>query len=144
MHTDVYWQAKGDPAFRKELGRLIHKISVSEKAAIKDPVARNVFRSSLTELYRLCNYNAGFLVPHFFPAYPYTKPLSLQARPFSFSMFNMQIGGFTVMRASRQVGKCLGWHTVLTVLTKQDPNPKSVTAEDLFNMALNFDDQNIE
>jgi len=59
-------------------------------------------------------------------------------------MFNMQIGGFTVMRASRQVGKCLGWHTVLTVLTKQDPNPKSVTAEDLFNMALNFDDQNIE
>jgi hypothetical protein len=105
MYIDVYWQAKGDPAFRKELGRLIEKISQAEKAAIKNPVARRVFREGLTELYRLCNFNAGFLVPHFFPTYPYTEPLSLQARPFSFSMFNMQIGGFTVMRASRQVGK---------------------------------------
>lgn len=105
MYLDIYAKSRSDAGFRQEMQTISQEIFTSEMAARKDPHAKDRFRKGVQLMLRKCNFNPGFLVPHFFPQYPEKKPLSLSARPFSYSMFNMQIGGFTVIRASRQVGK---------------------------------------
>jgi hypothetical protein len=48
--------------------------------------------------------NFSLLTPYFWPAYK-GKPLLYSDYPFSLQLFNMQLGGFTVIRGSRQISK---------------------------------------
>jgi hypothetical protein len=105
MHLDIYKEANNNPAFRNEVVTLANAINNLESQSITNPAMKQETQECIKRLYQLCDYNPGFLVPHFFPAYPYDKPLTLTARPFSYSMLNLQVGGFTVIRASRQIGK---------------------------------------
>ena len=101
-------------------------ISQAEVAARKNPAAKQVFANSMQTMLKKCNYNPGFLVPHFFPCYPKQQPLSLAARPFSYSMFAMQVGGFTVVRASRQVGKSTSFGARQLMNAHMLPNYRSL------------------
>jgi hypothetical protein len=99
-YFDLEWNARTNPVFRSELLSLIKRVDFFERS--QQPVEQGV---AVRALLRHCNYNFGLLVPYFFPRYPKDQPLSLSDRPYSFSMFDLQIGGSTTFRGSRQIGK---------------------------------------
>jgi hypothetical protein len=107
MYIDLNWEVKTNAEFRYKLKALTDDIKRLEKETDGDPHGNDKIASRIIDIYRLCKYNAGLLVPYFFPQYPYDKPLSCSARPYSFAMFHMQIGGFLAIRAGRQIGKAL-------------------------------------
>jgi len=105
MYIDLNWEVKTNAEFRHKLKALTDDIKRIEKENDGDPHCNDKIASRIIDIYRLCKYNAGLLVPYFFPQYPYDKPLSCTNRPYSFAMFHMQIGGFLSIRAGRQIGK---------------------------------------
>lgn len=107
MYIDLNWEVKTNAEFRYKLKALTDDIKRLEKETEGDPHGSDKIASRIIDIYRLCKYNAGLLVPYFFPQYPYDKPLSCTARPYSFAMFHMQIGGSLSIRAGRQIGKAL-------------------------------------
>lgn len=122
MYIDINWEARTNGQFQSKLMGLINELHKLDKAALSSSKARDRQEEIIREIYRLCNFNPGFLVPFFFPQYPLHKPLSLNNRPYAFAMFHFQIGGFICFRASRQIGKALasdspvltpnGWVTI--------------------------------
>jgi hypothetical protein len=105
MYIDLNKQLRSDAMFRHELNKLTSEINKLEALDGTDPWVNDKISERIIQIFKLCKYNAGFLVPYFFPQYPYNKPLSCSARPYSYSMFHMQIGGYTAFRAGRQIGK---------------------------------------
>jgi hypothetical protein len=105
MYIDLNWEVKTNAEFRYKLKKYNDEIARLEKENAGDPHVNDKIASIIIDIYRLCKYNAGLLVPYFFPQYPYDAPLSCSARPYSFAMFHMQIGGFLSIRAGRQIGK---------------------------------------
>lgn len=77
-----------------------------------EPLARSSdrhareFEDALFRFIRLCKYNLAFLTPYYFPRYPKDEPLNFRDYPFSFSLFNFEIGTSTTVRAGRQIAKC--------------------------------------
>lgn len=105
MYIDLNWEVKTNAEFRYRLKALTDDIKRIEIESDGDPHGNDKIASRIIDIYRLCKYNAGLLVPYFFPQYPYDKPLSCTNRPYSFAMFHMQLGGFLSIRAGRQIGK---------------------------------------
>ena len=105
MYIDLPNEMRTNGQFKHAVTELVKRIAVLEPKSQADPKASEELSSCMIKLYHMCNQNAGFLVPYFFPNYPFEKPLSLSDRPYSYAMFHMQMGGFTVTRASRQIGK---------------------------------------
>lgn len=108
MYIDLLQEARTNSEFQSKLYKLTSEITRREARAEDGEIHISDASDIIVDIYRLCNYNAGFLVPYFFPAYPYDAPLSCQSRPYSFAMYHFQIGGSTTFRASRQVGKSTG------------------------------------
>lgn len=104
-YLDLEWTARTNPAFRAALNSDINCIAELEKDKLNAANNRVEIAKRLSSFVKKCQYNFGFLTPYFFPRYPKDQPLSLSDRPYSFSMFNFQIGGSTTFRASRQIGK---------------------------------------
>lgn len=107
MYLDIHKEARTNGEFKHKLQNLVNEIARLEKNAASDQRAEEKINQLTVDVYRHCNYNAGFLVPYFFPEYPFNKPLSLNNRPYSYCMLHFQIGGYVVIRASRQIGKAL-------------------------------------
>lgn len=105
MYIDLNVEVRTNAEFRYKLDKLTKEIKALSTSSGADPHTNDRISERILEIYRLCKYNAGLLVPYFFPAYPYDKPLSCSNRPFSYAMFHMQIGGFLCFRAARQIGK---------------------------------------
>ena len=133
MYIDLNWEVKTNAEFQHKLKALTDDIKRIEKENDGDPHCNDKIASRIIDIYRLCKYNAGLLVPYFFPQYPYDKPLSCTNRPYSFAMFHMQIGGFLSIRAGRQIGKCLTHSTQLEVVVQGEK--KKISAAELFNLA---------
>lgn len=105
MYLDLNYEVQTNGMFRDKLNTIYKEIARLENLAGEDPSINDKISEYIIEIYRLCKFNAGLLVPYFFPQYPYDKPLSCSARPYSYAMFHMQIGGFLAIRAGRQIGK---------------------------------------
>jgi hypothetical protein len=102
---DLYKKIKQDPSFFKNVISKLDRLEQIESRGLSSSVSRDSMSEAVMELLKLCDYNSSLLVPHFFPAYPYQEPLSLFNRPFAFAMMDLQLGGSTTIRASRQIGK---------------------------------------
>lgn len=107
MYIDLNWEVKTNAEFLYRLQSIYKEVERMERKADGDPHTSDKIAEKILDIYRLCKYNAGLLLPYFFPAYPYDKPLSCTARPYAYAMFHMQIGGFMAFRAGRQIGKAL-------------------------------------
>lgn len=105
MYIDLNLQVQTDAMFRSKLQSITSEISKLEASSGEDPKINDKIGDRIVDIFRLCKYNAGLLVPYFFPQYPNDMPLSCSARPYSYAMFHMQVGGYTVFRAGRQIGK---------------------------------------
>ncbi len=104
-YVDIEYNARTNPEFRAKIEQYGEAMKYLEGKAMGDPLARARLGQTIKGFMKLCDYNHGFLTGYFFPKYPREKPLTLVDRPYSYSMFNMQIGGFTCIRGSRQTGK---------------------------------------
>jgi hypothetical protein len=105
MYLDIPWELKSNPAFARQIESITSDLANLEELVESYPQHRPRLDVKMTELIQACDYNMGLLVPYYFPQYPKENPMSLFDRPYSFAIFNFQIGGFTVIRASRQIGK---------------------------------------
>jgi hypothetical protein len=115
-YVDIEWNARTKPEFREKLDFYARRMTQLERAAVSDPLSQTKLTNTLHDFMKFCNYNSGFLTGYFFPRYPRSTPMTLVDRPYAFSMFNIQIGGYTVLRGSRQIGKSvsLGGRQLIT------------------------------
>lgn len=104
-YLDIYHLARTNLDFRETIGRLADQLAQLENVP-DNQQNRQLKVACMKDVYRKCDFNPGFLVPHFFPRYPSTKPLSLSTRPFSYALYSMIIGGSMTVRGSRQITKC--------------------------------------
>jgi len=105
-YIDPGHKLRTDPLFRGKVEKLVDQIKILERKSFTSAKHAQDLRYRVHDLYKLCNYNAGLLVPYFFPNFHGAgTPLSLFARPFSFAMFHLQVLGYVTLRASRQIGK---------------------------------------
>lgn len=105
MYLDIYKELRTEGQFKHKLHQLSKEIASLEQNMSKDPGAEDKIQDLTIQIFKHCQYNAGFLVPYLFPQYPFTEPLSLNNRPYSYCMLHLQIGGYLCVRASRQIGK---------------------------------------
>ena len=63
------------------------------------------YGDAIYDFLKLVRYNVMFLTASFFPRYPKDQPLSFASWPHVCPMFHFQVGGFLVIKGSRQIGK---------------------------------------
>ena len=138
MYLDLYKTISSEGEFRHKISKLATEIHHLEKQVKSDPVHNTAIAERMADIYRLCQYNPTLLVPYFFPKYPYDKPLSMLSRPFSVAMLDFQFGGYTVIRASRQIGKCLTVNTLCNFRvteTTDNKTEKKMSLGEVFSLA---------
>jgi len=105
MYFDLEHTVRTDGEFRDKLTKLSNKLdyhlNLSKGSATHEKKANNYLLSIL----RHCKYNLTFLLPYYYPAYPKTDPMSLRNFPFAYHLLGLNIGGYTVIRGSRQIAK---------------------------------------
>jgi len=104
MYNDIYQRARTDDVFFDTVNT--HCATIARYGNMRDSTSVARTQAAFAEVYKLCDYNSGYLVPWFFPNYPKDKPLSLTARPFAFSMLAFITHGYLAIEAARQVSKC--------------------------------------
>jgi len=138
MYLDLYKTFSSEGVFRHKIQSLATEISTLEKRVKTDPAHNTAIAERMADIYRLCQYNPTLLVPYFFPKYPYDKPLSMLSRPFSVAMLDFQFGGYTVIRASRQIGKCLTFNTLCNFKVSESASTvveKKMSVGEAFSLA---------
>ncbi len=105
MYIDVEFKARTDGVFRQKLIDLSTRMSVLHEKAQHEDTAADEYNATLQQFLDTCNGNLAFLAPYYFPKYPRSKPLSFAAYPFAFQMLQVNVGGFTVIKGSRQIAK---------------------------------------
>lgn len=97
-YHDLARLAREDPTFQAEMGKLLDRFE-GATGKERDEAMWAVIEAS--------GYNTGFLLPWNFPHFGGPgKGMSLLSRPYSFPLFSMALGGYIVIRGSRQFGKC--------------------------------------
>lgn len=135
-YFDLHYACQTDGEFRYELSKLATEMERLERYADErgGGTVATLLEECIQKIVMLCQGNTGFLVPYFFPQYPKTEPMSLLDRPFSFALFDFRIGGYTAIRASRQIGKCLERSNLLQIRCKKTGEIKTFTAGEFFDL----------
>jgi hypothetical protein len=105
MYFDLENRLRTDGEFQEELQRRQERLARLEQLLLRDQGHLAEYHQVLRELLEFCQFNIALLTAYFWPAYPKNKPLLYSDYPFSFQLFSLQIGGFTVIRGSRQISK---------------------------------------
>jgi len=109
-YHDLAKLATEDEAFREGIAKAIAKIA---------DVERQDRPRALKEALKACKYNAGFLLPWFFPNFGGPGlPMTLSRRPFAFPMYSMLTGGYLVVKGSRQISKSTNLSARQIILTQ--------------------------
>ena len=99
-YHDLHHLARTDPKFRDKIEGLMGRLSMADGARDREELILDVIRT--------CYYNIGMLLPWFFPNFGGKgRHMSAAARPFTFPFFAYLLGGFLVLKGSRQTGKAL-------------------------------------
>lgn len=105
-YTDILVNLQRNPAFLKKINKLNNDIILLERDSGLSPESPEVV-DVLREIYRVCGFNAGLLLPYFFPSCAALKgkKLTLMRRPFAFCFYHMGIGFVLCIKGSRQISK---------------------------------------
>ena len=101
-YFDLEFKARTDGQFQYELMKHGQRL---QEARIKDNGSNHLFQIAMWDFMQFCKFNLVFLTGYYWPRYPKDSPLVFGDYPFAFSILNFQVGGFTVFRGSRQIGK---------------------------------------
>jgi hypothetical protein len=100
-YTDIYVKLHEDREFARKIARSFAEIQRLEE----DDAASTVLADLVTDVYKQCGFNAGLLLPYFFPDFLGGAPLSLMQRPFAFCMYMLAVNMSLTLRGSRQISK---------------------------------------
>src|SRR6267154_573802 len=126
MHFDLEFEARTNGQFRHGLQQRIDRMARLEQLARSEGSNTVELREALWELIHYCNLNLVFLTPSFWPRYPKDKPLNFADFPFAFQMFEIQAGGYTVFRGSRQISKSTSFSCRQQLMARLIPGFKSL------------------
>lgn len=116
-YHDLARRARRDPSFQSEINECLMKQTNGKLIRDEEMIAK---------VYRLCDYNPGFLLPYFFPnCFGPGQPLSLSRRAFAFPLYAMLLNGFLAIRGSRQISKSTNLAARQLVTTNVIPRWKS-------------------
>ena len=105
MYFDLYKRSCDDQVFRAHSNEVGAAFIEASRKATTSAAARDEANSILRAYWEYCGCNSFYLVSSYFPKFPQGKRMSFVDYPFAWSMLNFQIGGFTVLRGSRQIAK---------------------------------------
>lgn len=105
MYLDLEYRVRTDGEFAHEYNRRQQTLLRLDGLSLRHSAYLTQYHQALYELIEFCNFNLAFLTPYFWPAYPKDQPLYYADYPFAFHLFNISVGGFTVVRGSRQISK---------------------------------------
>src|SRR6266853_3527545 len=126
MHLDLEFEARTNGEFRSGLEQRASALEQFDRLARHNSVYLGKYQEALWDLIRYCNLNVVFLTPFFWPRYPKGEPLSFADYPFAFQMFELQAGGFSVFRGSRQIAKSTSFCCRQQLLARMLPGFKSL------------------
>ena len=104
MYLDLEYEARTNGQFQDRLRLLQAQVGQWHRRSLNDEGLLVRYHEAVLELIRFCRFNFVFLTPFFWPKFR-GAPLTFGDYPFAWSLFQLQFGGFTVVRASRQIGK---------------------------------------
>jgi hypothetical protein len=110
---DLMSKLRSDDKKRREVQEVVDRVKSLHQASREGKSSEDDIMRAMVPLVRLCGYNYGLMIPYLFPSYPRDKALSLQNRPFMFSMTTFSSNTTLTLRAGRQVGKCATGDTEL-------------------------------
>ena len=139
MYLDINKEIRTNGQFADTLFKKMKELEDLENKSAETINYQEAIKERILDLAEFCNYNLGITVPYFFPQYPDEKPMSLFDRPFSMDMFTIQLWGYLVIRASRQVGKCLYSTTYETFRDEKTGKAIIMTAKEAFNVFKKLD-----
>jgi hypothetical protein len=105
MYFDLEYTVRTDASFRNKLTDLGKRFQDLTKLAVGNTKYTELAQEKLLEILRLCRFNPAYLLPYYYPQYPKTEPMSLKNFPFAFHLLPINVGGYTVIRGSRQIAK---------------------------------------
>lgn len=104
-YVDIAWKARTDAAFLEKMEQHYQSLKELEVNKGSKFSSKAGIAGELWEIYKTCNYNWGLMLPWFFPKAIAGGPMSLVNRPFGFAFYDLNVGGSTVIRGSRQISK---------------------------------------
>lgn len=128
MFLDIQRELTTNPGFIDKVTRVYQDMVLADKSGERD-----AFREHMTELLRLCDYNATLLAPIFFPSFTEDGPMTFWERPHAMAMMSLVPTGTMTIQASRQIGKCLSGSTLCKC--KVHGEEKKLTLKELFEKA---------
>ena len=126
MHLDLEFEARTNGEFRSGLEKRAAVLEHYDRLARQNASSVAKYQEALWEIIRFCNLNLAFLTPFFWPRCPKGEPLSFADYPFAFQMFELQAGGFLVVRGSRQIAKSTSFCCRQQLLARLIPGFKSL------------------
>ena len=105
MYFDLEHTVRTNGEFRDKLTKLSQKLDYHLALAKGSVSHEKQANEYLLSILRHCKYNLTFLLPYYYPAYPKNDPMSLKSFPFAYHLLGLNIGGYTVIRGSRQIAK---------------------------------------
>jgi hypothetical protein len=125
-YLDLDYKLRTDGEFRHQLVTRSNELSgLYERSKISAAGARE-FNDALMDFLKFCNFNMVFLTGFYWPRYPKDRPLLFSDYGFSFQIFNIHLGGFTVLRGSRQISKSTSFAARQLLLTRLFPGFSSL------------------
>lgn len=103
---DLMAKLRSDPLHAKRAQQAVDNVRNVKRRYSDGKAERGDVARALSSVVTACGFNYGLLLPHIFPKYPTTEPLSLIPRPFMFVMTTLAANSTLTLRAGRQVGKC--------------------------------------
>jgi hypothetical protein len=125
MYFDLEKTIRTDGAFRHQVQVYMKQLDVCRDKMASQSKFVETYNETLRDLLILCRWNISLLTPMFF-RYPENKPLRYSDYPFAMQMFNFQIGGFTVVKGSRQTSKSTSFCVRQQMLCRMIPGFKSM------------------
>jgi hypothetical protein len=125
MTTDLTGRLRHDPAFFDRLERMVRRMQYLESTPTGSDSKE--FQQLFINVLEHCDYNAGLLVPYYYPKFAMDsegawQPMSLLDRPFALAFFEMQVHGTVTVRTGRQVGKSSTMIAAQSIYTNIFPN----------------------
>lgn len=105
---DFEYQMRKNPEFRDKILKAVDNINKTYKDMHKSLKHREAYKQAIQEYLEVSHFNLVPLLAYYYPNYP-DGPYNLSMYPFAhcFYQLNLGEGSYTVLRGSRQIGKCL-------------------------------------
>lgn len=123
---------RSDPAHARRAQQAVDHVRNVTHQHNNGKAERGDVAQALSGVVSACGFNYGLLLPHIFPQYPTTEPLSLLPRPFMFIMTTLAANSTLTLRAGRQVGKCADGDSVVETESHGD-----MTLRQVFDAGIN-------